>query len=593
MRRCFCAMLAFLLVLAFLLPLTAAEPQHKGVAGVTDAVHKSVGTDTPGAAAVLFENGNRILYEGYGYADITARTLVTAQTSFELGEISSLFVALAVQKLVQEQRLELDRDIAYYLPGDFAKKLDLSHAVTLNDLLSGYASFADRYFDLRYENPSLVFDTLEEALLADVPAQLDAPGSFYAYSRFGITLAAFVVECVSGTDYATYVSESVLKPLGMTQTVLAPHAQEPLKQAAGHVEKGEGIFAVAPQAGRTYSALWPADGAVSNAADLSLLLQFLLESDVGAQILAPILANGVFQTSTAGFTVSGSVCGMRASTSHFSASLCIDPANARAALVLCNDQDSALLNAAYEYCGFLAGAPGLNVDGTMPDPAQFAGEYILRTKTNGTLHARTVKNVQVSVDDAGMLLFGDRRLVQIAPGIFADPMAKELAVLQFLTDIEGEVVGVLTTTGESYRVASWQEKQAVVNVLFIALVVGAVYFLLGGVLALADALLSRARGDRRPRAWRFTLPWVLAAVHSLIVLLQILVCQSFGVAVIASFLTASATISLFFVIGTVCGYIYALFTGFTVRHMTARVARNAIFYVLFLLLCGYWGIVLL
>ena len=284
MKRLFCAVLALLLMGAMCLPLMAAEPQHAGIARVTQSVHASVGADTPGAAVVLFENGDRILYEGYGYSDITARTLVTAETRFELGELSALFVALSAQKLVQEGKLELDRDVAYYLPGDFMKKLKLTHEITLQDLLAGRAGFADRYFDLRYENPSLVFEGLEEALLADVPAQVEVPGASYRFSRFGLTLAAFVVECVAQTDYATFVSEQILQPLGLTHTVLAPHTQEAQTMAAGHVNKGNGSFATAKDAGRTYSALWPADGAISSAADLSLLISSLLSGSAGAGI---------------------------------------------------------------------------------------------------------------------------------------------------------------------------------------------------------------------------------------------------------------------------------------------------------------------
>ena len=70
-------------------------------------------------------------------------------------------------------------------------------------------------------------------------------------------------------------------------------------------------------------------------------------------------------------------------------------------------------------------------------------------------------------------------------------------------------------------------------------------------------------------------------------------CACFGGAVIASFLTACATVSLLFVISAVAGFVYALFTGFTVRHMTGRVARSAIIYVMFMAICAYWGVVLL
>jgi len=98
MKRFLCVCLTLCLLMVFCLPLSAVKPQHAGIDGFTQAVHACVGTDTPGAAAVLFENGNRILYEGYGYANIDARSLVTAETSFELGELSSLFVLLAVHK---------------------------------------------------------------------------------------------------------------------------------------------------------------------------------------------------------------------------------------------------------------------------------------------------------------------------------------------------------------------------------------------------------------------------------------------------------------------------------------------------------------
>jgi hypothetical protein len=46
------------------------------------------------------------------------------------------------------------------------------------------------------------------------------------------------------------------------------------------------------------------------------------------------------------------------------------------------------------------------------------------------------------------------------------------------------------------------------------------------------------------------------------------------------------------VIGATCGFVYALFTAFSMRRMTARVARNATIYVLFLILCAYFGIIL-
>lgn len=592
MRRFFAIVLALIIITATVLPLSATEPGDARIAQVTAAVHSAVGKDTSGAAVVLLEGDTRLLFEGYGYADIEARSLITVESSFELGELSSLFVALAAQELVDRQMLELDRDIAYYLPADLMKDLDLSYVLTMNDLLSGRSGFSDRYVDLRYEDASLVFETLEEALLAKVPEQTRKPGISYAYSKFGITLAAYVVECVSGSDYQTFVTENILAPLGMTHTVLAPHSTTPEAMTSGHVDKGEGSFAVAAKKGRTYSALWPADGAVSNVVDLSLLLRRLLER-TDAQAVCSAFENGVFKTGMAGLGVSGTARGMTASTAHFSASLCFDTASGRAAVVLCNTANSSLTDAALSYCGFVEGVVGLGADGELPDPSQFEGEYVLLSKMSADLYGHEIKNVTVSTEEDGTLLFGEWRLVQIAPGIFAHADAPEIAVLQFLMDIEGEVSGVMTADGEQYRLADLWEGDLASSALMLLLIVGAAYLLLGGIFAFLDALISRAREVERPRAWRFTIPWMFAAVNALIVLIQVLVCRLCGGATIASFQTAVNTVALVATIGGTCGSAYALLTGFTVQGMTWRVARNGIIYVLFLMLSGYWGLSLL
>ena len=592
MRRFFAIVLALIIITATVLPLSATEPSDARLAQVTAAVRNAVGKDTPGAAVVLLEGDTRLLFEGYGYADIEARSLITVESSFELGEISSLFVALAVQELVDRQMLELDRDIAYYLPGDLTKKLDLSYALTLNDLLSGRSGFSDRYVDLRYEDASLVFETLEEALLAKVPEQTRKPGISYAYSAFGITLAAYVVECVSGSDYQTFVTENILTPLGMTHTVLAPHRITPEAMTSGHVDKGEGSFALASEMGRTYSALWPADGAVSNAVDLALLLRHLMERD-GAQAVLSAFENGVFQTGMAGLCVSGAARAITASTAHFTASLCFDTASGRAAVVLCNTASSVLTEVAYDYCNFVKGVSGLGVDGELPDPSQFEGEYVLLSKMSADIYGRETQNVTAGVEEDGTLLFGTWKLVQIAPGIFAHVDAPEIAVLQFLMDIEGEVSGVMTADGAQYRLADFAEEELVSDALFILLIVGAAYLLLSGIFAFLDALISRAREVERPRAWRFTIPWMFAAMNAIVVILQVLVCRSFGGATIASFQTAVNTVALVATIGGTCTAAYALLTGFTVQGMTWRVARNGIIYVLFLMLSGYWGLSLL
>ncbi len=594
MKR-FCVLLLALLLCAGLCLPVFAVPQNGMIHTATDTAKNAVGKDTPGAAVAVFEGGVRTLFEGYGYADITARTLVTAQTSFELGKLSSLFVALAAQKLVEEGKAELDRDIAYYLPADFTKELSLSHVITLRDLLTGGAGFAARLTDLRYERATLCFDTLGEALLAAVPAQINPPALYHTWSAFEIGLAAFVVECIAGQPYADFVTEQFLVPLGMEHTLLDPRAEDSIESpATGHICTEEGIFATATHRGRTYAAIWPADGAISNLADLSLLLEFLLNDTVGADVLSPAsrdavcaitAKNGVFEVGAAGLAASGTARGLRGATPYFSASLCFDRASGKGAVVLCNVADSALLALPDTLCDLTRGA-SVPTDGKLYDAEIFKGEYLPVFATRGSLIGRGERNLHVALDGEGALRLNGERLVQIAPGVFAN--GDGLAVAHFVLTIEGEVSELYTADGTCYRPAGFFEWDGVQTALFVLLLIGAFYFLAAGIIALIDAFLSRTRDEKRPRAWRFTIPWALAAVHALLTLLQ-----AFAAVTVTSFYTATSIVALLCTIGAAMGFVYALVTAFTKRGMAARVARTGILYVLFLLLSAYFGVILL
>lgn len=593
MKRFCVALLALLLCAGLMLPVFAV-PQSAMIDTAVVAVEKAVGTDTPGAAVVVFERSRRTLFEGYGYADITARTLVTAETSFELGELSALFVALAAQALVEDGKLELDRDIAYYLPAEFTKELNLAHVVTVCDLLLGGGGFAARKTDLRYTRASLCFEELREALLADVPAQINPPRVYYTANAFEIALAAFVVECVAKQSYADFVTERLLLPLGMENTLIDPRADTAIESpATGHTYAEKGVFATAAKGGRTYAALWPADGAISNLADMSELLEFLLgdrEDDTVLSVAsreavcALTAQNGVFQVGAAGLSVSDTARGLRGGTPHFSAAISFDPASGKGAVVLCNAANSTLLDLPDTLCDILYGTR-VPLESDVQDAKIFEGEYLPVTAERGTLIARG-SNLHVEVGADGTLILNGERLSQIAPGIFADEHG--FAVVQFVLTIEGEVGEMYTADGTCYRPAGFWEWDVVQTVLFWLLILGAVYFLLAGIVALTDALLSRTRNEKKPRAWRFTLPWVLAAVHALLVLLQAFVGAS-----VFSFYIAMSMITLVCAIGAAMGFVYALITTFPKRKMAKRVARTGILYVLFLLLSAYFGVILL
>src|SRR5439155_668650 len=95
-----------------------------------------------GDVVSVFKDGQVLFEKGYGYADFAAKKPVLAdQTLFRPGSISKLFTATAVMQLVEQGKLDLDRDVNEYL--DFAIPKTYPEPVTLRRLLTHTAGFED------------------------------------------------------------------------------------------------------------------------------------------------------------------------------------------------------------------------------------------------------------------------------------------------------------------------------------------------------------------------------------------------------------------------------------------------------------------
>src|SRR5437764_483624 len=72
-----------------------------------------------GAVVSVVKDGQTLFQKGYGYADLDSKKPVLPdQTLFRPGSISKLFTATAVMQLVEQGKLDLDRDVTDYI--DFA-----------------------------------------------------------------------------------------------------------------------------------------------------------------------------------------------------------------------------------------------------------------------------------------------------------------------------------------------------------------------------------------------------------------------------------------------------------------------------------------
>src|SRR5438874_1185943 len=256
-----------------------------------------------GAVVSVVKDGQVLFQKGYGYADVEAKqTVLPDQALFRPGSISKLFTATAVMQLVEQGKLELDRDVNGYL--DFAIPKTYPDPVTLRQLLTHTAGFEDTLKNLFVAHESDL-KPLRTYLVNQMPARIFPPGKVPSYSNYGFTLAGYIVERASGEKFERYVDNHILKPLRMTNSTF----DQPLPpQLAPQMSKGYLNASKKPHDFEFVQAA-PAGALSTTAADMTrFMLAFLQDGSVdGVAILKP---ETVGQMQTRQFELHPMICGL-------------------------------------------------------------------------------------------------------------------------------------------------------------------------------------------------------------------------------------------------------------------------------------------
>lgn len=151
---------------------------------------------------------NRILRaEAHGLADIAANRPLKTDSVLRVASISKLVVAIAVWRLVEQGRLDPDRDVSDYLGWRLRHPAHPDVPVTLRRLLSHTSGIVD--------GPGYGF-ALEEQLKDKLTPQhwgSGAPGKRFEYANLNYGIIATVMEAATGERFDRLMTRLVLAPL--------------------------------------------------------------------------------------------------------------------------------------------------------------------------------------------------------------------------------------------------------------------------------------------------------------------------------------------------------------------------------------------
>lgn len=236
-----------------------------------------------GAVVVVVQDGEVLLQQGYGYADVGKEQPVDpARTLFRPGSVSKLVTWTAVMQLVEQGRVDLDTDVNEYLDFEIPQRHGVP--VTMRDIMTHTPGFEEQVKGLITVGDEVT--PIGDHLKRWVPEQIFPPGETPAYSNYATALAGYVVERVSGMSFDDYLDANIFEPLGMRHSTF----RQPLPaHLEPHMSNGYALASQPPKPFEIVGGLAPAGSMSASGADMGkFMIAHLQKGAYGdARILEP------------------------------------------------------------------------------------------------------------------------------------------------------------------------------------------------------------------------------------------------------------------------------------------------------------------
>jgi CubicO group peptidase (beta-lactamase class C family) len=184
-----------------------------------DSILRTLNQEEAFSGNVLIYEKGKIIYEkSFGYANAESKTPLTENTIFLIGSVAKTFTAVAVLKLREQGKLNLDDGIAKFLPELPYKNVTLRHLLTHT---SGLLEYQSEEVIKEIAGKGVTNAELAKVFARLNPKQEFEPGAKWEYSNTNYILLALVVEKVSGKSFPQFIRENIFVPAGMTRSFVS------------------------------------------------------------------------------------------------------------------------------------------------------------------------------------------------------------------------------------------------------------------------------------------------------------------------------------------------------------------------------------
>ncbi|WBW94863.1 serine hydrolase domain-containing protein [Oceanirhabdus sp. W0125-5] len=156
-------------------------------------------------------NGEKLISNGYGYANFELDVKNTEKTKFRICSITKQFTAVAIMQLVEKGLLSVDDTLDKFIV-DYPK----GNEITIHHLLthtSGIVNFTTlKEYSIIMVNKYTIEELIE--IFKQLPLNFE-PGLKFEYSNSGYIILSYIIEKVTNKKYGEYIQEYIFDKLSM------------------------------------------------------------------------------------------------------------------------------------------------------------------------------------------------------------------------------------------------------------------------------------------------------------------------------------------------------------------------------------------
>ncbi len=165
----------------------------------------------PGVSVAVIKNGEVVKIQGYGFSNVETNTPFTAETNVKIASLSKSIIAIAVMKLADEGKLNIDDKVSKYLsntPESWAS-VRIRHMLSHT---SGIIRESPGFEPFEFHTDSAVVQAAYAA-----PLRFNT-GEKYEYCNVGYFALAEIIRLVSGKPWHEYINDAIFAPTMMSST---------------------------------------------------------------------------------------------------------------------------------------------------------------------------------------------------------------------------------------------------------------------------------------------------------------------------------------------------------------------------------------